>query len=166
MKCFFLDVVFMVGEMHNDTRSERDRRQGINSMLPRNMPAQHIDQHMRMVARLRGERMVVHVTQIWRTRANGRKFTTRVNDPVVVNLMGPFVTPIHKVNVDPRFMMTTLIIRSQSECFPRDGESHVYFPKALRTRRFERSTDVCPVVRNGSGSPQRCGDRWRRQGTV
>ena len=31
---------------------------------------------------------------------------------------------------------------------------------------FEKSTDVCPVVRDGSGSPQRGGGRWRRQGTI
>ena len=42
----------------------------------------------------------------------------------------------------------------------------VYSPKALRTAWFEKSTDVCPVVRNGSGSPQRCGARWRGQGTI
>ena len=42
----------------------------------------------------------------------------------------------------------------------------VYSQKALRTRWFEKSTDVCPVVRNGSGSPQRCGALWRGQGTI
>ena len=42
----------------------------------------------------------------------------------------------------------------------------VHSPKALRTGWFEKSTDVCPVVRNGSGYPQRCGARWRRQGTI
>ena len=32
----------------------------------------------------------------------------------------------------------------------------MHFPKALRTRWFEKSTDVCPHVRNGSRSPQWC----------
>ena len=42
----------------------------------------------------------------------------------------------------------------------------MHLPKALRTRWFEKSTDVCPHVRNGSRSPQWCAARWRRQGTV
>ena len=42
----------------------------------------------------------------------------------------------------------------------------VHSPKAFRTWWFEKSADVCPVVRNGSGSPQRCGAWWRRQGTI
>ena len=41
-----------------------------------------------------------------------------------------------------------------------------HFRETLRARWFEESTDVCPVVRNGSGSPQRCGARWRWQDTV
>ena len=65
-------------------------------------------------------------------------------------------------------MMATLIIRSQAECFRGDGQGTIFihFPRALRTRWFEKSTDVCPVVRNGSRSPQRWGARWRRQGTI
>ena len=68
----------------------------------------------------------------------------------------------------PRFVMAALIIRSQAKSFPRDGEGtmFVHSPKVLRIRWFEKSTDVCPVVRDGSGSPQRCGARWRRQGTI
>ena len=66
--------------------------------------------------------------------------------------MGSFVAPIYKIKMKPCFMMTTLIIRSQVESFVRDGEGtmFVHFPKALRTRLFEKSTDVCTVVRNGS----------------
>ena len=41
-----------------------------------------------------------------------------------------------------------------------------YFPETLRAGGLKETTDVCPVVRDGSGSPQRCGARWRRQGTV
>ena len=42
----------------------------------------------------------------------------------------------------------------------------IHFPGSLRARRFEKSTDVGPIVRNGSRSPQWCGARWRRQDTV
>ena len=37
----------------------------------------------------------------------------------------------------------------------------VHFPKSNRTRWFEKSTNVCLVVRNGSRDPQWCGARWR-----
>ena len=69
------------------------------------------------------------------------------NVPVAIILIGPFVAPIYKIKMKPCFMMATLIIRSQAECFPRDGEGtmFVHFPKALRTRWFEKSTDVCQL---------------------
>ena len=62
----------------------------------------------------------------------------------------------------------TLIIRSQAECFPRDGErtTLVHFPGTLRARWFEKPADVCPVVLNGSESAQWWGVRWRWQDTV
>ena len=41
----------------------------------------------------------------------------------------------------------------------------MHFPKSIRTRWFEKSADVCPIVRYGSRSPQWCGAPWRRQGT-
>ena len=41
----------------------------------------------------------------------------------------------------------------------------IHFPGSLRARRFEKSTDVGPIVRNGSRSPQWCGAQWRRQDT-
>ena len=75
----FLDMVFMMGEMHNETRKERDRHQGMNDMLPRSAPAYEFNcetssghfvmryrfhkilkKHVRMVAQLRRERMVTH----------------------------------------------------------------------------------------------------------
>ena len=73
-----------------------------------------------------------------------------------------------KIQMKPRFVLAALIIWSQAECFPRDGEStmFVHFPKALRAGRFEKSTDVCPIVRYGSRPPQCCGARWWRQDTV
>ena len=42
----------------------------------------------------------------------------------------------------------------------------VHFPKSIRARWFEKSADICPVVRNGSRSPQWWGARWRRQSTI
>ena len=52
--------------------------------------------------------------------------------------------------------------------FPRDGKCTmlIYFPASLRARRFEKPTDVGPIVRNGSRSPQWWGARWRKQDTV
>ena len=41
-----------------------------------------------------------------------------------------------------------------------------HFPTSLRVRRFEKSTDVGQIVRNGSRSSQWCGARWREQDTV
>ena len=68
----------------------------------------------------------------------------------------------------PSLIMAALIIRSYAKSFPRDRECTMltYFPETLRAEGVEKSTDVCPVVRDGSGSPQRCGARWRRQGTI
>ena len=42
---------------------------------------------------------------------------------------------------------------------------HAYL-LSRNVERFGKSTDVCPVVRDGSGSPQWCGAWWRRQGTI
>ena len=38
--------------------------------------------------------------------------------------------------------------------------------ESIGTRWFEKSADVCPIVRNGSKSPQWLGAWWRRQGTI
>ena len=38
---------------------------------------------------------------------------------------------------------------------------HAYaLSKSVESQGVEKSTDVGPVVRNGSRSPQRCGARW------
>ena len=42
----------------------------------------------------------------------------------------------------------------------------VHFPKALGARGLEKTTDIRPVVRDGSGSPQWWGARRRKQDTV
>ena len=102
------------------------------------------------------------------TKSGTRRSSLEANVPVVESLIGPFVVPINKMQMKPRLMMAALIIRSQAKSFPRDGECTMltYFPETLRAGWFEKSTDVCPVVRDGSGSPQRGGARWRRQGTI
>ena len=88
--------------------------------------------------------------------------------PIIIAFFGPGIAPVDKIEMKPCFVMATLISRSQTECSSRDGECTmlVHFPKSIRARWFEKSADVCPVVRNGSRSPQWCGARWRRQGTI
>ena len=55
--------------------------------------------------------------------------------PIIVALPGPSVAPVDEVQMKPCFMMATLIIRSQAECFSWDGECTmlVHFPKSIRT---------------------------------
>ena len=69
----------------------------------------------------------------------------------------------------PCLMMAALVIWSRAESFPRYRERTMltHFTETFRARWFEESVDVCPVVRNGFRSPQRCGGaQWRRQGTI
>ena len=74
-------------------------------------------------------------------------------------LPGPRVAPNHKNQMNPRFVMAALIIRSQAKCVPWDGECTMlnHFPETLTARWFEKSADVGPIVRNGTRSPQWCG---------
>ena len=99
-------------------------------------------------------------------QSSGRSF--RKNALLMHILLGPNVAPIDEVQMKPNFMMAALIIRSQAECFPWDGECTMLmdFLRTVRTQWFEKSADVCPIVGNGSKSPQWCAARWRRQGTV
>ena len=124
-----------------------------------------------VAAQLRGERMVAHDfanTSFWVPVWTSCRSFFQGNALLIHILLGPSVAPADRIQMKPRFMMTTLIIRSQAECFPRDGACTmlIQFPKALRTRWFEKSADVCPHVRNGSTSPQWWVARWPRQGTV
>ena len=82
--------------------------------------------------------------------------------------LGPCVAPINKVQMKPRFVMAALVGGTWTKGFPRDGKCtmFVHFPKTLRARWFEKSADVCPIVRNGTWSSQWCGARWRGQDTV
>ena len=83
--------------------------------------------------------------------------------PIVVVVLGPSVVPIYEIQVKPCLVMAALIGWSQAECFSWDGECTMlmHFPKSMRTRWFEKTADVCPIVRNGSRSPQ-----WRRASGV
>ena len=124
-----------------------------------------------MVAQLRGERMVAHnITDppLLRSLLRRRRTFFVENSSIMFTLWFPSIAPVDEIQMKPCFVMATLIIRSQAECFPKDGEitMFVHFSKALRAGWLEKSADVCPVVRNGSGSPQRCVARWRRQGTI
>ena len=89
------------------------------------------------------------------------------NVPIIIVVLGPPVVPIDNIQVEPRLMIAALIGWSQAKRFPWYGECTMlmHFPKAVRTRWFEKSADVCPIVGNGSRSSQWCGSRWRRQGT-
>ena len=62
------------------------------------------------------------------------------NVPIVVSLIGPCVAPIDEMQMKPLLMVANLIIRSQAECFPRDGESTMLtnFPETLRAGAFEK----------------------------
>ena len=95
------------------------------------------------------------------TERRTRRSFLEANVPVVVSLIGPFVVSINKLKMKQPLMMAALIIRSQAKRFPREGECTmlIYFPETLRAWWFEKSTDVCPLVRDGSRSPQWCGAR-------
>ena len=73
-----------------------------------------------------------------------------------------------KIQAQPRFVIAAFVGGTQTKGFPRDGKCTmlIHCPASLRARRFEKSTDVGPIVRNGSMFPQWCGARWRRQDTV
>ena len=80
-------------------------------------------------------------------------------------LLGPPVVPIHEVQMKPCFVMATNSVGRKPSVF-RGITMLMHLPKAVRTRWFEKSADVCPIVRNGSRSTQWWGARWRRQGTI
>ena len=171
------------------TRNERDRHQGMNGTLPRSARAREFNREMSSghFVMMYMFRKILNIMCEWSHSCDEserslmtsliRCFWVRFEQsagrseghvPIIVALPGPSVAPVDGVQMKPCFMMATLIIRSQAECFSWDGECTmlVHFPKSIRTRWFEKSTDVCPVVRNGSRSPQWCGARWRRQGTI
>ena len=86
------------------------------------------------------------------------------NVPVVVSLMVPLVTPVNEVQMKPRLMMAALITGAQTEY--RESAMFANPPESLRAGGLKKTTDVRPIVRDGSGSPQLCGARRRRQSTI
>ena len=93
-----------------------------------------VDTNERMVPVLRRERMVTHDfadTSFWIPVRAFRGSFFQGNALLVHFLLGPRVAPINKVPMKPCFMMAALIIRSQAECFPWDGECTMLmqFPK-------------------------------------
>ena len=76
--------------------------------------------------------------------------------------------PIDEIQVEPCLVVVALISRSQTKSSSQDGERtvHAHLPISTGAWWFEKSTDVCPVVRNGSRSPRWCDAQWRMQGTV
>ena len=82
--------------------------------------------------------------------------------------LGLYIMPPDKVEVEPCFVGAALIGRAQAQGFTRNGESTMkpYFPVPIGFRRFKEPTNVSPVARNRSWSPQQCEDRRRWQRTV
>ena len=81
------------------------------------------------------------------------------NVPVVVSLMIPLIVPINDVQMMPRLMMAALVAGTSTKSLSRFCESTmlVHFPETLRARGLKKTTDVGPVVGDGSGSLQRSG---------
>ena len=79
-----------------------------------------------------------------------------------------FVAPSDKVEVEPGFVVATLISRADTKSFMGNGECAVLtnFPLSIRIRRFEESTNVRPLTWNCSRSPQWCGAGRHRQSAV
>ena len=79
-----------------------------------------------------------------------------------------FVAPFDKIEVEPGFVMATLVSRADTKSFMENGECAVLtnFPLPIRIRRFEEATDVRPLTWNCSKSPQWCGDGKHRQSAV
>ena len=84
--------------------------------------------------------------------------------PVVASLVVPLVIPINEVQMEPRLRMAALIICAQTESLSRDGKCAMFahFPEFLGTRWLQKTSDIRPIVRNGSRSPQWCGARRRK----
>ena len=98
-----------------------------------------------------------------------RRRTFFQEDPSIVFLtVKLFVAPPDKVEVEPSFVVATLVGRADTKCFVGNGEYSVLtnFPLTIRFRRFEESTHVCPLTWNRFKSPQWCGAGRYQQSTV
>ena len=86
-------------------------------------------------------------------------------DPLIMFLtLWLNVLPIDEVEVEPRFVVAALIGRAQAQdnTENREGTMKPYLPLG----RLKEPTNVSPVARNRSWSPQWCGARTRWQNTV
>ena len=113
-----------------------------------------------MVAQSRCERVVAQYfadVTIWSSISRPLWSFLEANVPVVVSLMVPLITPIDEIQVEPRLMMAALITGTCTENLSRNGKGAVFvhFPESQGARRLKKTTDVPPVVRDGSGSPKR-----------
>ena len=129
------------------------------------------DVRARMVAISRRKRMVAHniadVPFLFAVMLRRRLFFQE--DPSIVLLtLGLYIMPPDKVEVEPCFVVAAVISQAQAHDFMRNGESTMepYFPVPIGFRRFKEPTNVSPVARDRSGSPQRCGAGRHRQGAV
>ena len=102
---------------------------------------------------LRRQRMVAHnvadVSFLFAVVVRRRAFFQE--DPsIAFFVVRLFVAPIDKVEVEPGFVMATLLSRADTKSFMENGECAVLtnFPSSIRIRRFEESTNVRPLTWN------------------
>ena len=136
-------------------------RNVIRSLREDVLVSQNSEHHVRMVAQLRRERMVAHDfanTSFLVPEITSCRYFNEGNVPIMVALRGPSVSPFDEIQMKTSFMMATLISRSQAKSFSWYGEStvHAHFSTSIWAWWLKESTDVSPVVRNWSGSPQWC----------
>ena len=70
-------------------------------------------------------------------------------DPSIVSFaVWLFVAPFDKVKVEPGVVVATLVSRADTKSFMENGECAVLsnFPLSIRIRRFEETTNVCPLA--------------------
>ena len=90
-------------------------------------------------------------------------------DPLIMFIMlGLYFLPSDKVEVEPCFVVAALIIRAQAQDITekREGTMKPNFPVPIGFSSFKEATNVSPVARNRSRSPQRFGAKRQRQGAV
>ena len=120
---------------------------------------------------LRGQRMVAHnvadVSFVFAVMVRRRTFFQE-GPSIVFLTVRLFVAPSDKVEVEPGFVVATLVSRADTKSFMGNGESAVLtnLPLSIRIRRFEESTNVSPLTWKCSRSPQWCGAGRHRQSAV
>ena len=106
---------------------------------------------------LRRKRMVAHnaADVSFRFAAMVRRRTFFQEDPSNVFFAVWLFAPSDKVEVEPGFVMATLVSWADTKSFMGNGECAVLtnFPLSIRIRRFEESTNVRPLTWNCSRTP-------------